>query len=79
MPLLTHMVEALKKRGIEARCRLNEDSDTCVTELVIVPPGLPKGARRAAAHDCGRPRPARPVARIYRNLSARRRRGRVGR
>ena len=45
MPLLTHTVEALDKRGIRAHCRLNEEGDTLAAELVIDPPGLPKGAR----------------------------------
>lgn len=45
MPLLTHTVEALKQRGIDAHCRLDGDSDTLAAELVIVTPRLPKGAR----------------------------------
>ncbi len=45
MPLFTHTVEALKKRGIDAHCQLDHDSDMLAAELVIVTPGLPQGAR----------------------------------
>jgi|SRR5579863_119325 len=45
MPLFTHTVEALKRRGIDAHCRLDRDSDVLAAELVILTPGLPQGAR----------------------------------
>lgn len=45
IPLLTHVVEEVKKRRLDAHCRLAKDGDMCVAELVLVPPGLPQGAR----------------------------------
>ncbi len=45
MPLLTHTVEALKARGITARCGLLENGEEVTAELVITPPGLPAGER----------------------------------
>lgn len=45
MPLLTHTVEALQRRGFAANCRLIEDGDNVTAELVVIPRGLPHGAK----------------------------------
>ena len=45
LPLLTDTVAALKQRGFNAHCRLGRDGEEVTGELVIVPPGLPHGAR----------------------------------
>ena len=45
LPLLTHTVEALKRRGFVASCRLVESGDEVVGELVLVPAGLPPHAK----------------------------------
>ena len=44
LPLLSHAVEALRRRGFAARCRLVHDGDAVTGELVITPAGLPAGA-----------------------------------
>lgn len=45
MPLLTQVVEQVKKRGLDAHCRLRHDRDLCVAELMVAPPKLPQDAR----------------------------------
>lgn len=45
LPLLTHTVEALARRGYVANCRLIANGDEVAGELVIVPAGLPSHAK----------------------------------
>jgi hypothetical protein len=45
LPLLTHSVAALKRRGFVATCQLLKDGENVTAELVITPPGLPPHAK----------------------------------
>lgn len=45
LPLLTHAVAALQRRGFAATCQLLKDGENVTGELVIVPPGLPPHAK----------------------------------
>ncbi len=57
MPLLNQVVELVKKRGLDAHCRLRHEGETCVAELVIVPPKLPQGARPPQLANAAAPGP----------------------
>ena len=45
MPLFRHTVEEMTKRGLATKCTFGATDGQFAAELVIVPPGLPHGAR----------------------------------